>query len=451
MKWIVFESLFLSIVLVTCSLAAPQIPQAPGSGDNIPMGQPPRSDSQIPQGQGEEQDLPKGQADIDADVFGKDQGRFHPFLSVEAKYMDNVFITNEDTKTDLITTIAPGFWLAVPGNRERLLKISTSNTSPGGLQMSRIKPDATRRYQAYFMYSPEFVNFMDHSQHNHVSHKVEGMFMYNLKSGISFDIVNQFNDRKEVSNDGVADTLYKYKDNLFNIITTYDYSEKVKFRLDYSNYTLAFDEVLNEYRDRTDNSFGFYLFYKFRPKTSVFGEYEFADIAYDQGTLSDSTEHRYYGGIQWDVTAKTRGRFKLGFIDKTFDQARYDDSQFFSMELQTQHNFTPKRALKVNAFRKSHETSTSGASNFIKTGIEASWLQRFREKWTGTYTLAYSQDDYQDSTRKDDNFSTGPALRFKPKKWLTFDLGYYYLLRNSTLSTYEYDANIIYFRADLSF
>jgi len=388
---------------------------------------------------------------INADIFGQKGGRFHPFLIFQEVYTDNLFATHNNTKDDFITTIAPGIWLAFPANREKLLSIDTTPTAPGGLRLSRIKPEATRRYQSYFLYSPEFVLYSDHSSHNHVNHKAEGLLQYNLNCGLSFDLIDLFHDKEEIAGNGVIDTLYRHQDNLLDFITTYDApSGKFKLQFTYSNYDIDYKETAVDYRDRNDNSFGASVFYKFWPKTSLFAEYDYSDIEFDTGSTNDSVENRYYAGINWDITAKTRGTLKLGYIDKDFDLTSVADQGGFSVELQTQHNLTPKRALQVNGYRKFHESDLANASSFLSTGIDIDLMQRFTEKWSGTLTVFYEKNEYNGFNRDDDLYGFGPAIRFEPRKWLIFDLGYYYYKNDSNVTTYDYEANQIFFRATLS-
>jgi polysaccharide biosynthesis protein VpsM len=403
-----------------------------------------------PTGQSKGEVVPEGQG-ISSDVFGEKGGRYHPFLLFKEVYTDNLFTTDSNTKDDFITTIAPGIWLAFPANREKLLQLDTNTTSPGGLNLSRVKPETTRRYQTYFLYSPQFVFYSNHSNHDHVNHSAEALFQYNFNSGLSFDLIDIFHDREEIAGNGITDTLYRHQDNLLDFIAYYvTPSGKLKIQFTYSNYDIGYKDDFVGYRDRNDNSFGASIFYKFWPKTSLFTEYNYADIDYDSGISNDSIENRYYGGITWDMTAKTRGTVKLGYANKDFDLATTSDQEDFSVEIQTQHNINPKRALQINGFRKYHESDLSNASSYLATGIDIGLMQRFNAKWSGTLSFLYQRDEYNGFDRDDDFFAISPAIRFEAKEWLIFDLGYSYLNNNSTVSSNDYEVNEAFFKASLS-
>ncbi len=433
-----FVRLIITIVLSAALIVPLHAADAPPPAGKIPTGQ--SKSRKVSDTEG-----------ISADIFGSKGGRYHPFIVVQEVYTDNLFATNSNTKDDFITTVSPGIWLAFPANRERLLDLDTTTTSAGGMKLGRIKPEATRRYQTYFLYSPEFTFYSDHSSKDHINHQAEGLFQYNFNSGISIDLIDLFHDREQIAGNGVTDTLYRHQDNLADLILNWHTrSDKLKLQFNYSNYYLSYKDDPVKYRDRVDNSFGASVFYKFWPKTALFVEYDFADIEYDTNSASDNTENRYFGGVTWDVTAKTRGTLKLGFTDKDFDSSSVNDQDGFSVELQTQHNISPKQALQINGYRKFHESDLAGASSFLSTGIDIGLLQKFTEKWSGTFSVFYETDEYNEVNRDDDYYGFSPAIRFKPKKWLYFDLGYYYFKNDSNVITYDYEVNKFLFRATVS-
>lgn len=419
---------------------------------------------EIPGGQTETGDVPTGQTEeeapegrrVGAEVMGAEGGYFHPFLLVEGKYTDNLYYTNTNEEDEFITTVTPGLWVAVPANREKVVDLSSSNTSPGGLALSRIKPEATRRMQSYFLYSPEFAMFADNSDHDYVNHKAVGAFQYNFDAGLSIDLVEQFNKRNEINNNATGN-LDEYYDNLVNLIATYDVSRKFKIRADYSNYWLDYDDDANEFRSRTDNSGSLYVFYQFRPKTSAFVQYDYADISYEESSGRDSQQHGYFTGVDWDVTAKTRGRAKVGYTEKRFEQSGLDDESGFAMEVQAQHTFTPKRAINVSVSRNYKESSNATSYAAMSSGVNASLLQRFTAKWSSTVSLGFTRDEYEGEytlggktdEREDDTFRAGASLIFEPRDWLSFDLGYYFSTRDSNFSVFDFDNNTVYITVEL--
>jgi hypothetical protein len=75
-----------------------------------------------------------------------------------------------------------------------------------------------------------------------------------------------------------------------------------------------------------------YIFFKFLPKTAFFTEYEFLDVKYEKDTAFNSREHHYFGGIQWDITAKSKGSIKAGYGMKDFIDSDIKTSKDFVLE-----------------------------------------------------------------------------------------------------------------------
>ena len=411
---------------------------------------------QIPIGQTEESII-TGQGQTGTEVFGLTGGNIHPFLLFSEQWTDNLYYTDSNKVEDFVTSISPGIWFALPANREKLLDIGTTTTAPGGLEISRATPESIRKFQGYLYYAPEFVFYSENPQHDTDNHKAEGLLQYNFNMGLTVNLVDQFNINNEPNNNGIVDRIDKYADNLLDFILVYETPERFKFRIDFSNYDLNYDDQVNDYRNRNDNSYDFYIFYKVRPKTSMFVEYEFADIRYDEFPDSDSTENRYYAGLQYNVTEKTNGSIKFGYAEKDFKIGSSFDESNFSSEIQIQHNFTPKRALKLTGVRRYNESTMIGSMSFLTTEVTAAWLQRLTERWSGTLRCSYSTDEYDGlfsfggstDNRSDTTFSVATATRYKLRDWLLFDLGYIFRTRNSNFKLFDYSTNTIFFRFDL--
>jgi hypothetical protein len=395
---------------------------------------------------------------ITADIFGKRNSYLHPFLSITGYYTDNVFNTSEKKQSDFVTILSPGIWLTVPHIREKLVSLDTSSISPGGFSLSRYPDNYFRRYQAYLFYGADIELFSEYSSENVVSHKFEGLFQYNFRGGLTIDLVDQFLVSHDIRGTGISTELDKFNTNLFNVILTYDVSRKFRFRIDYANFLVNYDASTNDFRDRIDNAFSGYVFYKFRPKTSIFLEYEFIDINYDEDVLSNGKEHHYFGGLQWDITAKTKGSVKAGYGVKDFNSSIIEDSKDFILEAQIDYKLSPKTSLKVSASRKTNETNISTTDFILSNSIEVGYVHRLTGKITGSANLSYTKDTYKDELtfggetkeRKDNYFTGGLAFQYIFREWLGTSLGYVYTKRDSNFADFNYNSNIVFFRITAS-
>jgi hypothetical protein len=390
---------------------------------------------------------------VSGSVFGKRGGFVHPFLSITEYYTDNVFYSKNNKKDDFITVFSPGIWLALPHVYEKLLRIETSDVDPGGFSLSRYNPDEFRPYQAYLFYNADIEKFAEHSSEDAVNHRFEGFFQYNLRGGLSFEVMDQYIDSHDDRGTGIYTELSEYKTNLSDLIMIYRTASRFDFRIDASYFLVNYDKSIDDYRDRYDLSLAAYIFYKATPKTRFFFEYEYFDITYDKNILSDSQEHHFFGGMQWDITAKSKGSVKAGYGKKDFASAE-ENTDDFIFEVQIDHHFTPKTSLMLRASRSTNETDVSTTDYVLSDTIELEYLQKITAKIAADIKLSYTRDAYKDdftydgkTGELDDDYYDGAfALQYKFREWLQTDLGYIFMKRDSSFSEFDYTTNVVFFR-----
>lgn len=396
----------------------------------------------------------KGKKITAADLFGKRGGYIHPFFAVTEYYTDNIYNSKEDKESDFVTVLSPGIWMTLPHIYEKLLLAETSILSPGGFSLSRYKPETFRRYQTYLFYNADIELYSKDSSGNIVNHKAEGFFQYNLRGGLTFEFLDQYLASHDLRGTGISGKLDKFRTNLANLNIMYNTSNRFNFRLDYANYLVNYTASRNDFRDRIDNSLSAYVFYKFKPKTSLFYEYEFVDINYDDDIISDSTEHHNFIGLQWDITAKSKGSIKAGYGFKDFSSSEFDEDNEFILEAQVDHKITGKTSIILKASRKTNESNISTLNYMTSDYFQIDYLQKITGKITGNASFSLGRNTYNGKltlngiTKKlRDNYITGLiALQYKFKEWLEMDVGYILNKRDSTFSDFDYTTNIIFIK-----
>jgi len=388
------------------------------------------------------------------DIFGSRGGLVHPFLSVTEYYTDNVFYAKKDKQNDFATILSPGIWLTIPHVYEKLLHIETANISPGGFSLGKSVPETFKRYQLYLFYNADIERFSRFSSQNADNHRAEGFLQYNLKSGFSLELVDQFIASHDERGTGTTSQLDKFKSNLSNITLSYNISDRFKLRADYSNFLVDYSARRNDFRDRDDNAVSGYLFYKIRPRASLFVEYEFIDIGFKEDPSFNSKEYNGFGGIQWDITAKSKGTVKAGYGAKDFTNPAIKSENNFIMEAQIDYQFTPKTSIILKGSRRTNETNVQGTDFILSNYVELQYLQKLTGKITADIKLAYTRDSYKGTVtsngttgRLKDNYYLGVfALQYKFKEWLQMDLGYIYDKRDSNFSEFDYMSDIVFLR-----
>jgi hypothetical protein len=207
----------------------------------------------------------------DDNLFGTEGGGYvHPFISISGEYTDNLFNLDTGETENFLTTINPGIWLSLPSRKDIPLHIAPNNTSSGGLQSALDEYVTFDRMNVYLLGSLAYKMYSTDSELNDWDGLLEGLFKYNLRSGLSFQFVDSLTkgqDRFDVENSSVEDKRRFYS-NFFDANADWEFTEKLRAKIEYSNFYLDYDEIDDEWLNRTDNAISLYGFYKYSVKTS---------------------------------------------------------------------------------------------------------------------------------------------------------------------------------------
>lgn len=378
------------------------------------------------------------------DVLGGGTGYIHPYLAVGEYFTDNFYETRSNRKSEFVTRITPGLWLSLPASPYQMVRVNTLNVAPGGLELSRFRTKGKTRLQAYGSYQADVLLHKRFHEEDQINQRAEGFFRYNLRGGLSLQLLNVFLIEHDSAGTGSTLSLDKFKSNLFEVSVDYELSPKTLLEAEYAWYTLDYDTTETGFRDRDDQRFSARVFQQFWPKTSVFLEYNFITLDYDQDVLSDSDEHQMFLGLEWQQTDKSRWRTKLGYGNKDFDSSDFKDADNFLAELQFRHRFTPKTYIDLQGSRSMNESDSVGYDYVISHKLLLRYYQNITAKLLGSANIYYRVDDYKGDDRSDDYYGAGLDMRYALTRWLNVAGGYSFQKRNSNINTNDFDKNSVY-------
>lgn len=430
--------------------AADVQPATSGSAADVPMGQGTAEENLLP----DEIELPE-----DSDLFGMRGGYFHPYLSVGGEYTDNLYNLSEGEVSNMLWKISPGIWFSLPRTKEIPVVIEPHNTSPGGLQQQISDFEGTDRYQAYALVGGDYHVYSEDSGFNGMYGRGEGLFRYNMRGGLSLQVLDRFTygqDRFEYGGE-TRDYLMDYVSNIFMGTADYRMTEKLRAKVDYSHFLLDYeDDEVNAFLDRADNTLDLYGYFIYSPKTSFFLQYRLTDVAYDTAEEKDNMQHYLYGGITWDTTEKLALLFKAGYQKREYEDnllAAQGDYDGLALNFQSLYRWTEKTQFSLDFYRKSEESDSAVALDKEVFGASFSYRQDYTEKLSGLLNLMYEQAEYTqlvDTARDDDRFYVRPALRYLFREWLMAELAYSFDTRDSTDDLFDYTSNTVIFNINLA-
>ena len=246
-------------------------------------------------------------------------------------------------------------------------------------------------------------------------------------------LINKFNQTNK--RQATAKFYYGTKQSIGQLVLGLDHSE--------NRYT----NNLQGYRDVDQNKLTATFFYRLAPKTRLLFQTSIADYNYlikSQFPDQSSKEIFYLAGIEWDITAKTSGTFKLGYQGKNFEQDVYNDITALSYMLDMTWKPNTYSKIKIAASRMTQESSQLLTSAFVTNSytINAEHEITPRTKLNAAYT--YDSDDIVTVTsRTDKHHKLVLGIEHNLLTWLNISLDYQFIERSSDLELYEFKANII--------
>ena len=392
-------------------------------------------------------------------IFGGRGGYAHPYITVAALYEDNVYQTDDDIISDTAVVVSPGIWVALPRTRKKVVNVNTSTMTPGGLGMVREQPKKFRRFQSYLHYGADLTRYASESANDTDDQRLEGFFQYNFKGGLSLALLDLYRDGHEGHADGISRDIDEYKSNLLGGRAMYALSPKFKLQGDYKYFTLDYDSHDNAYRDRDDQSGSAYLFYRYSSKTTFFTEYDFVDIAYDNDASLDSEEHHFYGGMRWQITGKTAGEVKVGYLVKQFDDPLFGDTDDVIIQLWGDYRVSGKGRIKIGLARMSEEPDIYSRQSVLANSVDLTYFHKLNGKMRLSARLGYELKSYdglstyQDSQardREDDAYQAGLGYEYWIQRWLNVRADYQYFKQDSDISAFSYTDNRFLLRCTLT-
>lgn len=381
---------------------------------------------------------------ISGSIFEKENGHIHPFASISTTHTDNVFNSADYVESDLKTVFSAGIGFALPGVRDIDLNVNLNTASPGGLALSRAEIEGTDRYQAYFLYNPKYETYLDNSDANYDSHTMTGAFRYNFRGGLSVEVLDRFAKASEELGETGSTDRDEYTHNLVDSRVRYEFSPKLDFGVRFAYYDLEYDRNSSAYRDRSDVTLSTDASFQILPKTSIIAELQHLNICYDQSIQSDSTELNAFAGLKWDVTAKSKGTFKLGYGTKDFDKE--GDISDLILELQLRHYFTTRSNLLLAATRRTNESNYGFLPYSVTTRFYGAFAHEFNPHISWRLLLSGEMEDFESDTSDDEDmenktYTFEPSVSYKFYKWYEARLAYRYTTRDSNYDTKPLDLN----------
>lgn len=366
----------------------------------------------------------------------------HPFFLISESFDDNICRTEEkicqdprdSTKTkdgeDRITVFGPGLQAVLPlGN-----------------------------HQLRTEYRGNFGRYAEFKTENYSDNTLKGDLAFSFPGGLSVLLKDDWKNGHDPRGFAQNVDLDFYHRNTAGADLGFRAGPKLRLALNFSNMVLNYaDDARNGFRDRTDNTLGGTLYYRFLPKTSALLEYRYTAVGFDEDNPSfpegvDSKAHRAYFGLSWEITARSQGTLRGGYVRKDFDQADADFSGGI-VSLALDHDLSARSSAHLDAERDVRESNLVTQPYYVSTGGRLELGHLIHSRLEAKLRGGFSRDQYpgamtlgsETKKRLDDTWTAGAGLEYRFQNWLNLGLQYEHSQRRSVFDEFEYSDNLYTF------
>ncbi len=364
--------------------------------------------------------------------------QLHPFLGVAEVYTDNVFRRDKNTKSDFLTTVAPGIQAFMPFG--------------GG------KHSVLLDYRAAQFLYKKF------NQNNALAQDALGHVSLNYPGGLAIDLqgghVEGFDPRgSEVDTQQTNITKWNMNQFLGQVEFT-GQKAGIRLRTNFAdlNYT---NNGQAAPRDRTQAGANLSVFVRVTPSTRALLGVRIVNNDYNTNTQQNSFGYGAYTGFSLAPTRRLSGEFNIGYQVLNFDHAPIDEASargqallaqglslgsgqrtFFYMRGNLNWNPTSRLSFRIQPFSTINQSAVQGTSTYKQIGVNVFGRQSFTDRLALRGNFYYANDNFN-TNRTDDRFRFRIGPEYRTVKWLGFRLDYIFEKRSSNIANFNFNSNTI--------
>lgn len=380
--------------------------------------------------------------ELDIDNWAKPPIKFGSFLlfndiTINERYIDNVFARNDTIKSDFVTSIAPDiqltksygkhdFAIALKGDARIHKNIEDENQLnyvAKALANFELRHDLNM--PVTLSMAQETINRGELSQLSVFSREPESIQNKKAEIGLIYkpgrlqiDLIGSYLQKRVPDGDtaipgnGITTISKDLDKDVTRIIGEVSYETGSKWKP-----LVRLEHTQNKYLRRLLTATGF------------------------DGRIQDNQSTRAYAGFLVDHKDLIQGRVLLGHEWRTYDEPGADDVQGFSAEIGLK--IKPTKRLKAGLAISSKNTE----DNLILTGVKQDLIeiraeQELNSRLSALIDGSYRRTEFTSINREDKDYSAGAMLRYKLKRGFAIEGGYRHNTRTSTDGRVDYDQNV---------
>jgi len=357
-----------------------------------------------------------------------------PYVNASGTFTDNVFLSSRNEESDFYYSILPGV---------------------------KVRARPIGRHNFYLDYDADISQFQDFTEANYVVQSLDAGLDLNLPRKFEIRLGNKITygaDLPDVEGDETA----QYYNNVARIEASYAFLDRFGIGLRYSHEFKDYERSRDEIDNFDTNTVGGAFRFRILRGTSMLVEYVYSITDYRRDArarVENNYSNRINTGVTWDITAKTRGTVRGGYVQTTYHRIdREDDSTFASANIS--HELTSHIVVSLTGIRSIFDTSNADDNIQFSTSYVSSQvtgrLQHTYRKFTTSIGGDYLHDRYLHDDlnlgrkRKDDVWRGWLGVDYQMQRWIKLGVKYRYTTLDSNFDIEDYDENLVSFLVGLT-
>ena len=207
---------------------------------------------------------------------------------------------------------------------------------------------------------------------------------------------------------------------------------------------------INDDKERNTSGFSSIWYHRLGSNTRGLLEYDHTRFDYLQsGSTRSSRSNALLGGAEWDMSARTTGKLKVGYERKNFDESGASDlsNPTWQVDLQWKpRTYSTFTFLARQAMAEGDDGADAVKSTFTQVGGRHGWTERI----TTVAQAGMGRYDYEGQSRSDDLQDYNLAVIYKMRRWLDIELGYRFRDNDSDAYNESFTRNVFQISFDVS-
>ncbi|MBI3316510.1 MAG: outer membrane beta-barrel protein [Candidatus Omnitrophica bacterium] len=356
--------------------------------------------------------------------------KFHPFVRNRIEYDDNILLESRDAREDVVFNIKPGAILEIP----------------------------LQRHQVAVGYEAEFEIF---AKERHAKQNDQNQSFFVL-ADLQFpswyiNVLEQFSETS-----GRAGTTFTDR------IPRIDQSIHPKIGYHWKRFTVesSFRHFARDFRRQIDDPLDFQLvewmgvlYYDLFARLKALVDYQFAQIDYDDNFSRNGNINQTRLGLEGQLIPNLTVKLRAGPQFRNYKISGEPNFNSWVAYSEVLYDFRKNLRLKFNFSRDAVEATFENINYYKEHSFGGGFEYRLGSKWIAFTDLKLIRHDYSERSiidtrtmfRRDHHIFLKPGIRYELQEWISFELAYEYLRRNSNFSEFDFTDHRVGLTTTLSY